>query len=463
MRMKKNCRKFISVILAVLILVSILYSGNSVQAEGRGITEVPDFQDITVSKNGVVKFVIGQGINYDYYYGDEYSENDYVDDDDYYDYYDEEDYYDSNPEKYELYRSSEVSDGYEMVASGTLENDYSAKISDKTAAIGSVYYYKVRYTNSDGTVCGEFNNVVKVGVVPDPGKIKNVRATGKKTLTVKWKTVSNVDGYNIYYKEVDEEMMYGLHYFSKYESDGISYYEDGAEKKPYKFYKSVSASAKSVKFNKSKHGKGYLIKLKSYKLVDGKKVESVRGYVGHGVQDYYYCPNAENTKYKLVWPKSVSQGNKWAKKMTVIAVKTWDYKNHEAHKGAKYTKTLYIQVNKKYAPTIKQIFKEIYKNKTKPPIYEAGSFRWGEDELGYYHCQGVAIDMNVNENPMFKRVNGKITKKAEVGSFYKPKTNPYSFPRNGVVENTFRKYGFYRLNHDLMHFEAHGNCGSCNY
>ena len=71
--------------------------------------------------------------------------------------------------------------------------------------------------------------------------------------------------------------------------------------------------------------------------------------------------------------------------------------------------------------------------------------------------------MNVNENPMFKRVNGKITKKAEVGSFYKPKTNPYSFPRNGVVENTFRKYGFYRLDHDLMHFEAHGNCGSCNY
>ena len=149
--------------------------------------------------------------------------------------------------------------------------------------------------------------------------------------------------------------------------------------------------------------------------------------------------------------------------MTVIRVKTWDYKNHEAHKGKKVTKTLYIQVNKKYAPTIKKIYAEIYKDKTKPPIYEAGSFRWGEDELGYYHCQGVAIDMNVNENPMFKRKNGKITKKPLVGSFYKPKTNPYSIPRNGVVENTFRKYGFYRLDHDLMHFEAHGNWGSCNY
>jgi hypothetical protein len=131
------------------------------------------------------------------------------------------------------------------------------------------------------------------------------------------------------------------------------------------------------------------------------------------------------------------------------------------------TRTLWITVNKKYAATIKQIYKDIYKDKSKPPIYEAGSYRWRPEESTWsYHTVGTAIDMNCNENPMYKteyKKNGKIKKKIVVGSFYKPKSNPYSFPRNGVVENTFAKYGFYRLDHDLMHFNADYLSSNSNY
>ena len=458
----KKLYKMISAFMAVFFVISTLYTGEIAHAEENKITDTPAMSMISVSSKGVVSFEIEHETSYVYDNSPDMGDG-YYDDDDYWDDYD--DYKSTTPDSYELYRASSEDGEYQKITSGKLDSGYGygAKFKDTSAELGVVYYYKVRYVNDTGDVFSDYSAPVKVGVVPDPAKIKYVRATGSKTLKITWKAVSDIDGYNIYYKEVDEENLYGIHYFSQYESDGVKYYECGVGDKPYKFYKSVSAKSTSAKFNKSKHGKGYLIAIKTYKLVNGVKVESVRSYVGHGIQDYYFCPHAENKKYKLIWPKSVSQGNKWAKKMTVIKVKTWDYKNHEAHKGKKVTKTLYIQVNKKYAPTIKKIYAEIYKDKTKPPIYEAGSFRWGEDELGYYHCQGVAIDMNVNENPMFKRKNGKITKKPLVGSFYKPKTNPYSIPRNGVVENTFRKYGFYRLDHDLMHFEAHGNWGSCNY
>ena len=57
----------------------------------------------------------------------------------------------------------------------------------------------------------------------------------------------------------------------------------------------------------------------------------------------------------------------------------------------------------------------IYKDKSKPPIYEAGSYRWRPNESSWsYHTVGTAIDMNCNENPMYSYTytkSGKVKKK----------------------------------------------------
>lgn len=423
------------------------------------IKEKPAFDSIKVDSSGTAEISFKEDYSNTYNnYSDYYDEED---DEDYYSYYD--------PEGYELYRSEQEDGEYNLVASGTLASA-SNKCTDSSADIGKVYYYKMRYSNNDDEIAvySEYSAPIKVSIVPAPAAIKNVRATAAKTFTIKWGKTSNIDGYNIYMKEFDNDNLSYMHQYSTWETDGIDNdsYEltDTVKKMDYKLIKSVSSSATSIKYKKAKHGKGYLFAIRSYKLVNGQKVESTTMYAAHGVMDYYFCYNAENTKYKYTWPKTEKQARKLC---TTIKVKMWDFKNHSKHSGSKKTRIQYITVNKKYAATIKQIYKEIYNNKSKPPIYEAGSYRWRPSESTWsYHSVGTAIDMNANENPMYKYTytkSGKLKKKIIVGSFYKPKTNPYSIPRNGVIEKTFAKYGFVRLENDLMHFNAEWVYPSCNY
>lgn len=74
----------------------------------------------------------------------------------------------------------------------------------------------------------------------------------------------------------------------------------------------------------------------------------------------------------------------------------------------------------------------------------------------------MVIWMNCNENPVYSYSDKKKSRIA--GSFYKPKTNPYSIPKNGVIEKIFAKYGFIRSSYDLMCFYADGyTWDSSNY
>lgn len=398
------------------------------------------------------------------------SDNNYDDDYDYfyYDYYDYDSEY--NFDGYELYRGESEAGEYKLIAANEASNkSASIQVLDTEVEEGKTYFYKVRFRKliNSAYVYGEFSTPLCVTVVPSPGKIQSVRATKAKTFTIKWNTVSNVDGYDIYIKEFPNEILDELHDYSQYETEGIPAFdlvdkELSAELQKYKFNKIAtitSSNTSSYKYKKAKHGYGYLVALKTYKMINGVKVTSSVTYNAHGVMDYYFCPNAENSKYIYKWPKTQKKANALC---TTIKVKMWDFVNHSKHAGKKKTRIQYITVNKKYAETIKQIYKEIYINKTKPPIYEAGSYRWRKEESTWsYHTVGTAIDMNCNENPMY-RYDGK-KKKIVVGSFYKPKTNPYSIPRNGVIEKTFAKYGFNRLSNDLMHFNAGYVCSSSNY
>lgn len=444
-----------------LCLLNCILIGFSSEAAGV-ILDKPQIASVLVDSNNVVKISIQNETVYsDWDYDDYFGSYDDSEDED----YDEEENYDVDPATYELYRSDTENGEYQLVNSGTLTADNNKTVCiDNTAQIGKVFYYKVRFASySNGNVYGEFCNPLKVTVIPSPGKIKYVRATKAKTFTIKWNSASNIDGYDIYIKEFKNEYLSSLHTYSRYETDGIQLdsYEipDKVQKINYKLVKSVSAKTTSYQYKKAKHGYGYLVAIRTYKLVDGVKMTSSTMYASHGVMDYYFCYNAENTKYNYKWPKKQRQAEKAC---TTIKVKMWDFQNHAKHSGAKKTRIQYITVNKKYAETIKQIYKEIYANKTKPPIYEAGSYRWRPDESAWsYHTVGTAIDMNCNENPMYSYSGNK--KKIVVGSFYKPKSNPYSMPRNGVIEKTFAKYGFVRLNFDLMHYQASGVCYSSNY
>lgn len=360
-----------------------------------------------------------------------------------------------NPNAFNLMRSDQKDGTYVVVSCGMLGNNYEDLIAEDTSAVvGQTYFYKIQLTNTISQKdIGDPTDAVRIVVIPSASPIEYVRATKANTFSIKWAATANIDGYDLYAKELTSEQAYGVHNYSQYENDDFQVamnYVMGAEV-PYVKIATLDANATSYTYKNVPHGLTYLFALRTYKMINGTKVYGNIMYCAHGVMDYYFCANAENTKYAYKWPKNRKAAEKM---MTTIKVKTWDYKNHAKHKGAKKSRYQWITVNKKYAETIKLIYKEIYKDKSKPPIYEAGSYRWRPEESTWsYHTVGTAIDMNCNENPYYS-YNAKGKRVISVGSFYKPKTNGYSMPRNGVIEKTFAKYGFVRLDNDLMHYNA---------
>ena len=136
--------------------------------------------------------------------------------------------------------------------------------------------------------------------------------------------------------------------------------------------------------------------------------------------------------------------------MKTIKIKVWDINS----KGKKYTRKFYLTVQKNLAPSVKQMFKEIYKIKEKFPIHDIGCYSWRGDNSTSEHCIGAAIDINSNENYMIE--DGKIL----AGSFWKPKKNKYSIPLKCSLVKILEKYGFQRgfwgNRKDYMHFSYFG-------
>lgn len=85
--------------------------------------------------------------------------------------------------------------------------------------------------------------------------------------------------------------------------------------------------------------------------------------------------------------------------MTTVAVKVWDKQG-----GRKFTRKFYLTVNKGIAPSVKEMFKEIYKSKERFPIHEMGCYNWRGNSSTSEHCLGLAFDINSNENYM---IDGK--------------------------------------------------------
>ncbi len=136
--------------------------------------------------------------------------------------------------------------------------------------------------------------------------------------------------------------------------------------------------------------------------------------------------------------------------MTDVLVQTWDING----RGEKYTRYWLLTVHENIAPTVRAIFAELYALPERPPIHTLGGFRWdGKSE----HSVGLAIDMNQTEN-FYCDPSGR----ALTTGWFRPDTDPYSFPIGGAVERVFRKYGFTRGIYwkngykDYMHFSFFG-------
>lgn len=121
--------------------------------------------------------------------------------------------------------------------------------------------------------------------------------------------------------------------------------------------------------------------------------------------------------------------------MSEVTVNVWKM-NKE---GEYYPSTLTFRINTVLKDDVIAIFDEIYNAPVKAPLKDVNAYAWRNAmSSGTYsdHNYGTAIDLNYNENYCIY-ASGTV-----VGTFYDPANSVYSFPKDGVVVQTFAKYGW---------------------
>lgn len=325
------------------------------------------------------------------------------------------------------------------------EPDYS--YTDTTVLnIYQTYYYRVQaytYVDDDGNKNYIQSVDVSVYIVGSGPQITYGKRKGKNGALLKWTSDPGADGYLIYcITDMDKK--------------GNMIYPDLYDESGYTLLKTINgANETSAAFSKLTNGVTYTYRIYSYKDINGTRVLSLSSEMKSVPMDYYaYFSEGYTQKVKRAFgsQKKMNKNFKTAKKagkqMKTIKIKVWDFKNGK--RGKKVTRIKYLTVNKRLAPTIQQIFKEIYNSKEKQVIHDIGcySYRTGQ------HMYGLAIDVNANENYM---IDGK---KVLAGRYWKPKKDPYSIPNNSEFVRIMRRYGFERGEwgdrKDYMHFSYFG-------
>lgn len=121
--------------------------------------------------------------------------------------------------------------------------------------------------------------------------------------------------------------------------------------------------------------------------------------------------------------------------MTEVTVKVWKLDDS----GNPYASTLTFRINSVLKDDVIAIFDEIYNSPVKAPLKDVTAYGWRNAmSSGTYsdHNYGTAIDLNYNENYCI------YPSGAVVGTFYDPASSVYSFPEDGIVVQTFAKYGW---------------------
>lgn len=329
---------------------------------------------------------------------------------------------------YQIYCSASKDSGFKLIK--TIKNYKTTTFTNKNLTNGNTYYYKIRpyAIVNDEKVFGDYSAVKKVKITIGVPDIESITLPGIKKAKITFTKIPDADGYQVY----------------------RSTEKDGTYKriKTTKDKNEVTCTATGLT-----NGQTYYFKVRAFKKVDGKTLYGAYSDVKKRVMNKVaYAGESYYDKTQRIFGKDYYAEYKTAKaaakNMKEIKIKTWDINS----KGKKYTRYHYLTVHKNIAGTVQEIFKEIYNGDEKFPIHDVGGYSWRGDSSSSTHCEGVAIDINVNENAQFNGSTGKPM----VGELYKPGKNPYSIPEDGDVVNAFRKYGFgwgnWFSNPDYMHF-----------
>lgn len=375
----------------------------------------------------------------------------------------------TNIDGLEIYRADTADGEYQYIGGGELydlsyydyENDTRGyRYTDPTILSPyRYYYYQVKaYCIEDNEYYDELygdwienetkeyvetSDVISIYIIGGGPIIQSGKRSGKNAAVLSWSQVPEADGYLIYC-------------VTDMDSKGNMVYVDIYDESKYTLVKQIDNNATlNATFKKLTNGVTYTYRIYAYKNIDGVTTMSLSSEIKSISMDYYGCfSESYDKKIKRAFGsekkmrKNFKTEAKARKQMKTIKIKVWDFKNGK--NGTKITKIKYLTVNKNLAPTIQQIFKEIYNSKEKQVIHDIGcySYRTGQ------HMYGLAIDVNPNENYM---IDGK---KILSGSFWKPKTNPYSIPKNCEFVRIMNRYGFYRgewgARKDYMHFSYFG-------
>ncbi|MCM1159401.1 MAG: M15 family metallopeptidase [Bacteroidales bacterium] len=363
----------------------------------------------------------------------------------------------------EIYRSTKENGKYTCI--GNVEvtpEDTQYTFEDSKSLVGfKLYYYQIKayqYTggnteeDSGSEEEGIENNsekiyteTVKKSMVPKKAgpRLTRCKRSGKFGAKLKWTKVKGADGYRIYYMK-------------NYDKKGRLIYPETWDYSQYKLLKTIkNGDTTGITLKNLKHGVTYTFRVCAYKQVNKKKVESVSSVEKQVTMDYYaYDAESYDSRIKRAFGSEQARNYNFSspenasRQMTTIQIQVWDFQNGAG--SQKVTKTKYLTVNAGLAPTIQQIFKEIYNSREQQVIHDIGCYSYRQGE----HMYGLAIDVNANENYMID--GGQIL----AGSYWRPGVDPYSIPDNSEFVKIMRKYGFYRgswgQRKDYMHFSYFG-------
>lgn len=332
---------------------------------------------------------------------------------------------------YVIYRSTQEGAGFKKIA--TVKKQKNVEYTDKTCKTGTTYYYKIRAFR---TVNGKkkysgYSEVISGKTKLNTPKLRSVTVTSADTALLVWKKVSGASGYYIYRCET--------------------------EKGKYKRVLNVKGGANVQAYvSGQENGKTYYYKVRAYRTVDKKKKFSSYSNIKYAL--FHLLASADETYqdkaqriFGLPYYKKYDSKEEADRHMVSITIDVWDF---AADGVTKVTKQRTLIVHENIAPTVKQIFKEIYEGQERFPIKNVSGYTWRGESSNSEHCCGVAIDINWEENYLID--NGVIIS----GKLYQPGINPYSIPTDGEVARIMNKYGFkqgiWGNRCDYMHFSYFG-------
>lgn len=145
-------------------------------------------------------------------------------------------------EKYEIYQY--VKKKWKKIKT-TSKTSYTVK----NLKAGKSYKFKVRAVRASDNIKGDFSSVLTVKTSPKKVTLDTLKSKKKKQAVVTWKTVSGATGYEVKYSTSKK--------FTKKTTATTTVKKDKTNK---------------ITLKKLKSGKKYYVKVRAYKVVDGKKI-----------------------------------------------------------------------------------------------------------------------------------------------------------------------------------------------